>query len=659
MKRIMLATIVILIFLVVMIPMEVAAQWSGPSGTVVEVTNVRTGDVTKKYGRTIHYYEVNVYEGNHVDPLHKLGSWKVTRDVYGKDACPYSPFVEGLTPSYRENSECEPGIFEANVNTKHAVPWIQFGEEYHQEGDFWSIGERTGLNFHPENKNEKEGAKMWGCFGVKEDYEGFFQAMNHGGSLYNRQVRVLVHDRWDSSNDLRLQLQEKTGLHQYGELGGIDFSSIQFNYISSQDVGDFKFMIKATKAEEGGTVVDIEAAIGIALDFFFTGLILPNSRFWVNLNPWEPERIVDEDVGITDVGRIMLEADLQMKRDFCKHENPCQSEIGERYWASLDNKREQLVSECMNNYPGQIEDTDNVLFAAATRHWIVPDEVTARGDGDEVYIIDAIMDIYSEPVYEHSTFKIANQSKTLISEDCLECLSEAAREYGRYAMELEEKLVLPLVVKEVNSGEDYSDLRQVYVSLALAQWYKEHVGRQHVFSDFIDSSNLVGLESEAAWNSKDIWLEYVKSYEEGEYRCEKAHTYHKGSYIVTETSVYISGGVDFGDIGNHISVVGTIAPKFEETITSAMNIPFVNIGNDYYLVDCLYALESASPTLPGGDEQPVEVSPTPTRTPTPTPSGGGLSCTCSPGSQSSVIGDLVLLLGIVVVCFGVTRFKKR
>lgn len=49
----------------------------------------------------------------------------------------------------------------------------------------------------------------------------------------------------------------------------------------------------------------------------------------------------------------------------------------------------------------------------------------------------------------------------------------------------------------------------------------------------------------------------------------------------------------------------------------------------------------------------------PISTPTPTPPGGGLSCACSPGSQSSALGDLALLLGIVVVCFGVTRFRRR
>lgn len=626
-----LATTVILMCLIVMMPMESTAQRSGPSGTVVEVTNVRMGDVTKD-GKKIDYYQVNVYEGHHVDPLHKLGSWEVTRDVFGEGARPYNPFVEGLTPSYRENSECKPGIYRANVNTRHTVPWIQFGTVYHQKDDCWSIDERFGLNIHP------EGDKSWGCPSVKEDYEGFFQAVNNNGALYNGQTTVVIRDKWDSSNDLQLQLQEKTGLHPYGELGGVDFTSIQFNYISSQDVGDFEFMIKATKAEEGSKVVDIESTIGTALDFFFIGLTLSNSRFWVNLNPWEPERIVDEDVGITDVGRIMLEADLQMKKDFCKHENPCQSEVGENYWALLDKKQEELVSECINDYPGQIEATDNVLFQAATRHWIVPDEIIAYGEGDEIYIADATLDIYFEPVYEHSTFEIVNQPKSPISEDCLGCLSEAAREYGRYAMELEEESVLPLVVKEVNSGQDYLDLRQVYVSLALAQWYKEHAGDQHVFSNFIDSSNLIGLESEATWNSEDIWLEYVKSYEEGEYRCEKTHTYRTKGYIVTETNVYISGGVDFGDIGSHISVVGTIDPKIEETITSAMHIPFVNIGNDYYLGDCLYALESASLT--------------------PTPKQGGCGCGGPASGAGNSIDGVILVLGILLVV-GVSNYFRR
>jgi len=56
---------------------------------------------------------------------------------------------------------------------------------------------------------------------------------------------------------------------------------------------------------------------------------------------------------------------------------------------------------------------------------------------------------------------------------------------------------------------------------------------------------------------------------------------------------------------------------------------------------------------------PQPIKPEPEAEPTPTPSGGGLSCGRSPGAQASGLGDLALLLGVVLVCFGLTRFRRR
>ena len=413
------------------------------------------------------------------------------------------------------------------------------------------------------------------------------------------------------------------------EHGGIDLTAIQLRYISAQsepwlEANTFSYIVEAQKVKGGSKITKLADASQRLIDFLLIGLILPNDKFWVNLNPWEPERIVDEDVGTTDVGRIMLEADLQMKGDFCKYENPGETDVGAKYWEQLDKKQEELVNKCMSDHPGQIEDTDNVLFQAATRHWIVPDEITAYGNGDEIYIAEATLSIYSEPVYEHSTFEIVNQSKSLLSAECLKSLEQAVKEYGRYAKELEEELILPFVVEEVNNGDQYSALRQVYLSLALAQWYKERFEDTSMFSDLMDSANLTGLESEETWSPRDIWEDYVKSYEKGEYHYEKEISYTKGNLIITETRVYSGGGVDFADTVSRTSVAGDIHPYTEELLIEAIYTPFLNEGNNYYFGDYLYV-------------------------PTPAP---------APGTQNWIKVALALvILGIIIGCF--TWFHRK
>ncbi len=47
---------------------------------------------------------------------------------------------------------------------------------------------------------------------------------------------------------------------------------------------------------------------------FFVWLSHPSESFWVNLNPTESDRVVERNIGHTEVGRIMLEADLSLKK---------------------------------------------------------------------------------------------------------------------------------------------------------------------------------------------------------------------------------------------------------------------------------------------------------------------------------------------------------
>lgn len=402
----------------------------------------------------------------------------------------------------------------------------------------------------------------------------------------------------------KINIGPETGQSFDESLGGVDFTSIQLNYISTSTYSDslgqmqnFDFVLKAKKAEKSDEIINIEDATELSLNSFFIGLTLPESKFWVNLNPWKPDVIADEDLRKTDVGGIMLEADLQMKKDFCKYANPCESEIGEEYWELLNKKSEELAEECMKKHPAEIEGTDNVLFSPVTRHWIVPDKTDVYGTDYEVYIVDMTLNIESDPVYNHSTYQIINQNPSL-SDECKEDLDEAAKEYGRYAMELDEVMILPLVVQEVNHGGYYSDLRQVYISLALAQWYKDKIWHTSgIFTNLIDSKDLTELESKYIWDVEDVWRDYVKSFEEGEYHCCKNRTYEKGDYIITESRLYSSGGVDFTDI--ELTNIGDIPSGFKELTSEAIYTHFANDGDDYYFGDGLYMFYlSSTPTTP-------------------------------------------------------------
>ena len=57
-----------------------------------------------------------------------------------------------------------------------------------------------------------------------------------------------------------------------------------------------------------------EVLIDILSDAFFIWTLYPQSSFWVNLNPTQADQVIERNLGLTGVGRILLESDLMLKK---------------------------------------------------------------------------------------------------------------------------------------------------------------------------------------------------------------------------------------------------------------------------------------------------------------------------------------------------------
>ena len=278
-----------------------------------------------------------------------------------------------------------------------------------------------------------------------------------------------------------------------------------------------------------------EAQVKLGLATLDIGLSLPNEVFWANLNPTEPDRIVDEALATTDAGRIMLEADLQMKKDFAEYENPCEYEVARDNWKLLDKKHQELADDLFLKYPEELKDASNVRFSAVIRNWIVPGDIYASEDDAGFFIINSSLNINQEPVENYSSFSLTEIGVSDLSLNCMEDLNRSAREYGRYAAHLQETTTLPLVVRDVNQQEKYSDLRRVYTALAVAQWYKEHYD-----GGIPDLRNLSG-SWEVTWSPEKVWEDYVVSFKEGEVVCWQTLAWNNSTvmtYNLTYNNTY-------------------------------------------------------------------------------------------------------------------------
>ncbi|MCX5711529.1 MAG: hypothetical protein NTY47_00435, partial [Candidatus Omnitrophica bacterium] len=109
------------------------------------------------------------------------------------------------------------------------------------------------------------------------------------------------------------------------------------------DKGDF-----AAASSLRGSAIGADEAISSEakqlLKYFFIGLSLPNDAFWVNLRPDSPDNIIDSYLAQTDIGRIMLESDLQLKKDTARATSPNTPE-GKDYWNKLYQKAQELFGQ--------------------------------------------------------------------------------------------------------------------------------------------------------------------------------------------------------------------------------------------------------------------------------------------------------------------------
>lgn len=157
-----------------------------------------------------------------------------------------------------------------------------------------------------------------------------------------------------------------------GGPGGVDFTTLELRYVGGLAKGrGMQYSMKADMVKNPDTDPGWggKAKMQLASDAMFTWLALTPDKFWVNLNPDEPDRIMDSTFASTDAGRVLLDADLQMKHDFYKAMDP-ETDLGKRYWAALPKEN---GNPCM---PG-------------LRNWIEPKPAKVREQDGGIYILDA------------------------------------------------------------------------------------------------------------------------------------------------------------------------------------------------------------------------------------------------------------------------------
>jgi hypothetical protein len=224
----------------------------------------------------------------------------------------------------------------------------------------------------------------------------------------------------------------------------VELNSISVN--PTRDARRVQFTLTVKDTVDSRSSVEIEKAAQKFTEYFLIGLFSSDDRFWANLNPAEPYRIVDSELADTDIGRILLYSDLKLKEDTCELMDPKRSDIGAQYWNLLYARAQELGT---NEIP------------VINRVWIEPDAVEVCERGNRLVILK-------------SRFRVSLEK--ISSEPDGDSQNPAQKQLQTYATHLVKKLIVPVLTEKINEGASYVYLRQVYQSLILARWYRNKFG---------------------------------------------------------------------------------------------------------------------------------------------------------------------------------------
>jgi hypothetical protein len=318
------------------------------------------------------------------------------------------------------------------------------------------------------------------------------------------------------------------------------------------------------------------------IKYFLTSLTVPEKNMWVNLSPYEKDRIIGKDLQATEMGKDLLELDLQLKQLASSILNP-ENAVGQEFW----NRVHQKVEDKFGNAQMPVNFHNKV--------WIVPEKAVINIQNNQVFIGESHLKVLHESDY----LSIENSLGSVPAQDDTNSVSN----------QILKEVIIPELEKEVNNGRDFAKLRQIYHSSILAAWYKKNLKESLLSKIYNDQNKTEGIQAADQNYPQKVYNDYLQAFQLG------AFDFIKDEYDPSTQQVlpkkYFSGGIDATNQQLEARVASPDTMMMGEKVSRALLVAVT-----------LVALCAGGCGDNGGnnnDETPGE-NPTPTATVTPGPS---------------------------------------
>ncbi len=259
------------------------------------------------------------------------------------------------------------------------------------------------------------------------------------------------------------------------------------------------------------------------IKYFLASLTIPEKDMWVNLSPYEADRIIPGKFGETEMGRDMLAQDYILKQLTASLMYP-EGEIGEKFW-------ERVYAEAYEKYG--ITDIPVDTFHKV---WILPAKAV-------VY----------ENAENNTAFVMESRLKVMLEEDYLAMANNMNRRGLIHQTQdkgminhaptttILREIILPEIEREVNEGKHFAPLRQIYHSLILATWFKRNLQESLLGQGYVGKNKVEGVNIEDKNAKEKIYQQYVDAFKKGVYDLIREEYDPNTQEIVPRK--YFSGGI--------------------------------------------------------------------------------------------------------------------